>query len=112
MYEMTTTFKWKIGDRLTHIGLDAIPQPPPYPAAGNKDDLRAWRYLVAAGEREPVLVVTELLAQECPGGIQRFYLCRMPNLSGGLVQFHEEELRELTPPAPAAPGPAETPGGP
>ena len=52
-------------------------------------------------EKKTPLLILERIAQECPGGVQKFYMCRLGTISGNipitiepakLFQFSEIEV--------------------
>lgn len=54
------------------------------------------------GRRNVTGFIVERMLQECPGGIQRHYLCRLSSSDGGdcgkdYVRFNEIELIKLEP---------------
>lgn len=124
MHELTTTFKWKVGDRVTHISATRCPAVPDFPHDGTSEQKKEWRRARREDRfdgfvREPIYIIMGIMADACAGGcIQRHYRCRVTCDANGAIttatlQFHEEELRDLTPPedppppeAPTAPLPA------
>lgn len=90
MDTVTIDWKWKIGDELTHKAFRPMP---------GKTERR---------QREHYLVLGRM-AEECPGGVQKFYRVRTIVSNGyegsgtcnfdkggiGLTMFHEEELAPM-----------------
>lgn len=81
---MTVEFKYQIGQVVTHITMQ-----PPYLNVENK-----W-----LGQQQQLLTIIGRVADECPGGTQKHYRCRITDQSRGIspqiIQFHEEELVTL-----------------
>lgn len=77
--------KFKIGDYLKIVGtVEAV-----------ASEKRAWGVSLEPGREERYLVVT-ILADECPGGTQYHYNCRVISTSGisnDLVRLNECEVR-------------------
>ena|ERR1700727_1017591 len=85
-------FKFAIGDVLIHKGMAHIK---PYKEESERS-FRSLRELMATPETCARFVVTERIAQECPGGVQLKYVavCCDPR-TGGISQplcLMEEEL--------------------
>lgn len=107
-------FKWKIGETVTHIAEPVAPQLPAFPAEGTKEERKAWRskYRFDRRSEETAYVIMGRMADECPGGVQLHYKCRIitdGNVATNLIPFHEEELRARTPREPDDSEPAEGP---
>lgn len=101
------TYEFEIGDVVVHrVALDLAERGAAmYLAAHGTSG-----YKPKPGIAVPCFHILERIAQECPGGVQRFYLCRafMADKYGDGVghlaeqcRFHEHELM-LQPPLPAA----------
>ena len=94
-------FKFMIGDRLTHQAM------PDLLARANDEEATSPKWLSRQPRTACCLVVTSRLWEECPGGVQRKYVCRLcwadstGNQGLGVVTqgqvFHEEELMLMPP---------------
>lgn len=91
---MTIDFKYNIGDVVTHKTMA-----PPY--LSRRDDGKD----VLGSAKPQLLTIMGRVADECPGGVQKHYRCRVtasnrwgesPGITDRLIQLHEEELVALS----------------
>jgi len=106
MSELDKFFKFRIGEVVTHVTALPLPDVPPAPPPEEIEARRQWRrtYGCYPGVAvEPSLVVLGRLLEECYGGVQAHYVCRVDSVTekDHKVQYSEIELRRKTPPDPA-----------
>lgn len=82
-------FKWKVGDVVS----------PKFSTQEKEDEATGW----LRNRNSIKLHIVERLYQECPGGVQRHYICRPIDYTGGTphvkcIQFNEIELTDLLAP--------------
>ncbi len=82
-------FKFSLGATVRHV---TAGEP-----MSEKESQKTW----GNPDREQRWFVLERLLQECPGGIQRHYVCRGVTRNGGITsgsyKFLEQELQESEP---------------
>lgn len=85
--DLDNVFRYKIGDLCMHASMghiQSVPRDPGWP-----------------GDHPPRLMITHRLLEECSGGLQKLYHCRVVGTDGifntSLVSFSEVELLPYPP---------------